>query len=325
MPVSALGFFRLFPGVAIFFVVSGFLVTRSFFDTRGKILVFAWRRALRIYPGLWVNLTVILILLAAVGTLPVSNFSHAAFWRWALAFYVTASDLGAIVTRGRVTCTIGPIFMGHSPLGSCGRSRLNSVFMRSCRWCSRCTNQRQLTWAIIACATLLSLMSVWFLMDWRTTASDALATAVLLYSPAPYFLGLSDRRCHCLQLDKPPEAFVNKALLWAAAYGFLCWADNIYFGNLGIDLIALKGLMVPRMIVLGCLVISFAYTIPWLSRPLRGIDLSFGIYLYHMLFISTLHFAGLREASWLWLVCHNQLCTHSCRLMVPGRAPCTAT
>jgi peptidoglycan/LPS O-acetylase OafA/YrhL len=56
------------------------------------------------------------------------------------------------------------------------------------------------------------------------------------------------------------------------------------------------------MIVLGCLAISFAYTLPSLSKFLRGIDLSFGVYLYHMPLISTLHFAGLREAAWLWLV-----------------------
>jgi peptidoglycan/LPS O-acetylase OafA/YrhL len=290
-----------FPGVPIFFVVSGFLVTRSFFDTRGKILVFAWRRALRIYPGLWANLTVILILLAAVGTLPVSNFSHAAFWRWALAFYVTASDLGAIVTRGRVTYD-WTHFYGTFPSGVLWTITVELAFYALVPVVFAVYNRRRLTWAIIACATLLSLMSVWFLMDWRTTASDALATAVLLYSPAPYFWVFLIGAAIAYSWTSLRQAFVNKALLWAAAYGFLCWADNTYFGNLGIDLIALKGLMVPRMIVLGCLVISFAYTIPWLSRPLRGIDLSFGIYLYHMLFISTLHFAGLREASWLWLV-----------------------
>src|SRR6185369_16895193 len=41
-----------FPGVPIFFVVSGFLIARSFLDCQGNVIAFGWRRALRIYPGL---------------------------------------------------------------------------------------------------------------------------------------------------------------------------------------------------------------------------------------------------------------------------------
>lgn len=47
--------YTLFPGVAIFFVISGFLVTQSFVE-RGGLLRFAWARCLRIYPGLALNL-----------------------------------------------------------------------------------------------------------------------------------------------------------------------------------------------------------------------------------------------------------------------------
>ena len=134
------------------------------------------------------------------------------------------------------------------------------------------------------------------------SAPDALLTAVLLYSPAPYFWVFLNGAGIAYGWTRLQQVFVNKAPVWGVAYGFLCWADNTYFSNIGIDLIALKGLMIPRMIVLGCLTISFAYTLPSLSKFLRGIDLSFGVYLYHMLLISTLHFADLREAAWLWLV-----------------------
>src|SRR3982751_5707401 len=40
-----------FPGVAVFFVISGFLVTRSFLESRSGIAGYFSRRALRIYPG----------------------------------------------------------------------------------------------------------------------------------------------------------------------------------------------------------------------------------------------------------------------------------
>lgn len=45
----------LFPGVPIFFVISGYLVSRSFENSRSH-LSYARKRILRIYPGLWVCL-----------------------------------------------------------------------------------------------------------------------------------------------------------------------------------------------------------------------------------------------------------------------------
>jgi len=290
-----------FPGVPIFFVISGFLVTRSFFDTHGKNLEFAWRRALRIYPGLWLNLTIILVLLAAVGTLPASNFSHAAFWRWILVFYLTASDLCAMVVRGWATYEWDH-FYRMFPSGVLWTITVELAFYMLVPLVFVAYDRRRLTWVVIACAAVLSLTSVWFLTDWRTSAPDALLTAVLLYSPAPYFWVFLIGAGIAYGWTRLQRAFVNKAPVWGVVYGFLCWADNTYFANIGVDLIALKGLMIPRMIVLGCLTISFAYTLPSLSKFLRGIDLSFGVYLYHMLLVSTLHFAGLREAAWLWLV-----------------------
>ncbi|UQX88186.1 acyltransferase [Jatrophihabitans telluris] len=54
-------------GIAVggFFVVSGFLVTRSWFTSRGT-LRFLWRRFLRIFPGFWVCLIVTAFLLAPI-------------------------------------------------------------------------------------------------------------------------------------------------------------------------------------------------------------------------------------------------------------------
>ncbi len=64
---------RLEAGVAIFFVISGFLLYRPFVrarltDERGpRTLAYAWRRALRIVPNYWVALTVTTIVLGTAG------------------------------------------------------------------------------------------------------------------------------------------------------------------------------------------------------------------------------------------------------------------
>lgn len=57
-----------FPGVPIFFMISGCLVADSFSKSRSLVNYF-WKRALRIFPGLWVCLGVSYILVAVRGEL----------------------------------------------------------------------------------------------------------------------------------------------------------------------------------------------------------------------------------------------------------------
>ena len=56
-------------GVDAFFVISGFLICRSF--VRRDLVTFAWARAMRIFPALWVS-TVVLILLVGAFFTPLS-------------------------------------------------------------------------------------------------------------------------------------------------------------------------------------------------------------------------------------------------------------
>ena len=58
---------HLFPGVAIFFIISGFLVVKSYVDNRDNLKRYILGRVLRIYPALWVNLLIIMLLLFATG------------------------------------------------------------------------------------------------------------------------------------------------------------------------------------------------------------------------------------------------------------------
>lgn len=55
----------LLPGVPIFFVISGFLITQSHERNPSDLRGYFWRRSLRIFPGMWVCL---LVTLAALGT-----------------------------------------------------------------------------------------------------------------------------------------------------------------------------------------------------------------------------------------------------------------
>lgn len=59
----------MLPGVPVFFVISGFLITKSFEKNPTDLTGYAWRRALRIFPAMWVCLAVTLGVLGWFGFL----------------------------------------------------------------------------------------------------------------------------------------------------------------------------------------------------------------------------------------------------------------
>jgi peptidoglycan/LPS O-acetylase OafA/YrhL len=86
-PGSTVGHYaqRLEVGVAIFFVISGFLLYRPFAAARaaGEPLprtgAYAWRRSLRIVPGYWLALTVSALVLGTAGVFAVGGLQFYAF------------------------------------------------------------------------------------------------------------------------------------------------------------------------------------------------------------------------------------------------------
>jgi peptidoglycan/LPS O-acetylase OafA/YrhL len=65
----------MLPGVPVFFVISGFLITKSFERNPTDLKGYLWRRGLRIYPALWVCLAVTLAALGLFGFLE-NGFLH---------------------------------------------------------------------------------------------------------------------------------------------------------------------------------------------------------------------------------------------------------
>ncbi|MEZ5502294.1 MAG: acyltransferase [Halioglobus sp.] len=72
-------------GVALFFVLSGYLVTRSF-EHRHSLLAYVEARVLRIFPALWVTLLLtVLVLGPLVTTLDMAAyFTHQGTWKYLL-------------------------------------------------------------------------------------------------------------------------------------------------------------------------------------------------------------------------------------------------
>ncbi len=72
----------LLPGVPVFFVISGFLITQSFERNPADLKGYLWRRSLRIFPGLWVCLIVTLAVLGFFGFLGSDFVGSKTFAAW---------------------------------------------------------------------------------------------------------------------------------------------------------------------------------------------------------------------------------------------------
>ena len=85
---AAIHLFAAFPGVPLFFSISGFLIGLSWIRLRDAWPVYALHRALRIFPGLWFCLACTVLLLLVVGERDFLFSSQGLLWLVAQATVV---------------------------------------------------------------------------------------------------------------------------------------------------------------------------------------------------------------------------------------------
>ena len=76
--------FSFFPGVPIFFVISGFLISRSW-ERSHDAATYARNRFFRIYPALWVAFVATLALATGAGAIDWKQLTNFSFWAWVAA------------------------------------------------------------------------------------------------------------------------------------------------------------------------------------------------------------------------------------------------
>jgi peptidoglycan/LPS O-acetylase OafA/YrhL len=299
---SANYFIYAFPGVNIFFVVSGFLVTRSFTEGSGGTLHFFWRRALRIYPALWAHFAVIFAAMALGGGLALSVILTPVFWKWvAGAFFIGSDFWGNVVAKNNLFDYSG--FYKRFPSGVLWTINAELGFYLLVPLVFAPILRRTgLVWIAVLAAFAGSFYVNGILTEWVRTAGHFTTTGMLSNSPFPYFWMFLLGAVPALLWNRVQRLFEGTFLFWIALYAALTVMDVQVFGNLVLDRIRLTPMTVIRMAALTGAVLSFAYTLPAMVKVLRGVDLSYGIYLYHMLVIFTLGYAGIRGHWWLWPV-----------------------
>ncbi|MGH1360393.1 MAG: acyltransferase family protein [Burkholderiaceae bacterium] len=249
-----------FPGVPIFFVISGFLISTSY--ERSKSLYrYTRNRLLRILPALW------MCLLLTAGT--ALTFGYDLLNLKGIAWFFAQMG-GLIYTPGALR-----EFGFGSYNGALWTIPVELQFyavLPVAYWLLSDNGKRTRSLAIVAFAFLLvALIYQTHLASLDPALGEPRWAKLLRYTFVPHFylfmVGV------CLQRLRAEESVLikGKGLYWLIAYLAVVFTmpDNV-------------AVHVFKLIMLAVATISIAYTLPGVpSRILGGNDISYGIYIYH--------------------------------------------
>src|ERR1700743_2296789 len=246
---------NLFPGVPVFFVISGYLISASY-ERNNNLFIYFKNRALRIFPGLWACIFITILVISLTGV----SFLNKQTIAW-----LPSQLVGIIYTPG---------FLSNYGFGSYNGSLWTIpielqfyILLPACYFVT--PKNKSNYW-------FYGLLIVFIALSFIYTAGEYsyLITKLLRYSFVPHFyLFLAGVVLQRLQVYKSTTIY-NKALYWITGYvlfsltmpGFINPAVFLLFKNL---------LLAP------C-IISMAYTLPTAAlKLLRTNDISYGIYIYH--------------------------------------------
>lgn len=266
------------PGVPIFFFISGFLIYQSFLNS-DRLGIFAANRVYRLFPALYLCLALSVALVAAFGALTWAEVLSPQFWIWLGAQGTIAQfynpdflrDFGIGVVNGSLwTISVELQFYILTPMLAWIVSRFKPI------------------WAIgilVSLAANLLLSS----LDPEATRSKLLMVTFL-----PWFYmfmtgaWLASRRDLVQRIANLPW-LVTLAIFIGAI--LLSKVTGLGATGNGIGPVAFVGVV---FVILKC-----AYSMPDLSdRLLRRNDISYGIYIYHMLAVNAAVALGLTGQLW---------------------------
>ena len=309
LPTSGLGKFLIvlflnFPGIPIFFVISGYLISLSW-ERSGSARTYATNRCLRIFPGLWVCLIVTILVMLASGYLSsvvfsVQDFIRWIFWQSTVGQVYTIgmfNDFGTGIPNGTLwSIPVEMQFYVFLPL-------LYLVLPR---------NRRAFLISVAVLAIVTAIMSEWIIQT--IDPSSTLGFRVYACTGLPYcymfLLGIIIQRL--LPILMP--VLRNMFLPWLALYLFVVF--GLHYGAGWMTGIRLGTSTPPILVVviLAMTTISAAFTWPSLSgRLLRGNDISYGTYIYQMVFINLVFYLEITNMAWQITI--TVLATYTCAIL----------
>lgn len=288
-----------FPGVPIFFVISGFLITWSYLGGSGGAKAYFVRRFLRIYPALWVNVGLIILLLFVTRSI-LPDLGLGKFVLWLGATLVSGADLYGNFIVGHIVRPDGfyPVFpsgvLWTIPV-ELGFYILVPLIVFTFGRKGKFAGAALLGWFAASFAIFVYYHDLKSLGLMETFMAKALSVNTLTYLWL-FLIGVGS----AVYWNNIRRIFEGRFLLWLALYLGAGLIEYKLFAANPVDLGIGSAFSLPFTVttlavafLLASTVISFAFTWRSLARLLRGNDLSYGVYLYHMPIAFTLAGLGL--------------------------------
>lgn len=260
----------IFPGVPVFFVTSGFLISSSW-KRSSSYISYMRNRFLRIYPALWVSFLVSCIVIY-FGVCREINFSD--FFIWAVAqntflqFYNPdfLRDFGVGVLNGSLwTISVELQFYLLLPL-------LFILFIDRTHNC----------WFLLLFFIFLGFN--FYFNQALMPVEDSFFSKIIGVTILPYFYMFLIGVFLSKNIDIVKNYLANKWILWLLVYiGSYFLISTFGFTTRGNHINPISA------VLLSLFVISFAYSFNGKGgRLLSGVDISYGLYIYHMIFVNVL-------------------------------------
>ena len=265
------------PGVPIFFVVSGFLISLSW-ERAPSARLYVRNRMLRIYPGLWVCLLVSIAIFLSAGVRP-DSLTHFVTW---------------VAAQATVVQFYNPVFLRSFGIGVLNGSLwtipVELQFYLLLPFLAVVTQRRPERWIALTLGAGIVMM----LARIELPAHESMLQKLLGVSIIPYLfyflVGILMRHLY----ERRPNIFVQRGMFWATVYALWAIIETRY------SIIGANGnlLNVTSIVLIAMLTVSMAFTARGVSsRVLRGNDISYGLYIYHAPVMNLLiahQFAGRR-------------------------------
>lgn len=258
------------PGVPVFFVISGFLISASW-ERSASPAAYVRNRFLRIYPGLWACFAVSLLTVFAFSD-PV--FTARQFGTWATAQLTIGQFYNPDALRGYGTGVL------NGSLWTIPVELQFYILLPALYWMLR-----RIQWNRLAIAALfVALVGINQVVMHFTAGDKSLVMKLIQVTLPPYLymfcLGVALQRNLWIIERFLAGRAVHIAALYAV-WSLAAFALGVEYGGNRVNPVS--------AILLSLLVISAGYTgVERFGRVLRGNDISYGVYIYHMVWVNAL-------------------------------------
>jgi len=290
----------LFPPVPVFFAISGFLITKSYIENGGNVKHYMVNRVLRLYPPLWVNLSVALVLLFINGGVKSGSVFSIKFMAWNFFQFLLGVRCFFANTLFDLTtyCRLFPSeYLWTVPI------ELGFYVLVPMIYYSLAREKKNSKWFYMVLAGFV--VSMYFavlnsqfseqIIQKILLDDSYVASNILKLSTLPYLWFFLFSSFVYIKWNRVEKYLKNKFWIWMLIY--------IVFRVLRLDHKGLNFMLfitdwtdVVSYLLMTLCVLSFAYSFPSLRFLNRKVDLSYGIYLNHMQIITLVLYLGFKQS-----------------------------